>query len=167
MSIEIIVAAIGLFGIVVTAILAWWRERDKARRDRVAQVYAGYIDAVSQSAALQAYLRDRQMAGDAAAASAAAAQVQENRLAFMRAHSNILVYGSPRVIGSLNDFYEAQGAGADMARLNALLIRLITEMRADSNSADYANFGRHVDSIIGARADERAAAAMKAAQAAA
>lgn len=46
MSIELIVAAIGLFGGLAVAAIAWWQERDKARRDRLASVYAGYIIAV-------------------------------------------------------------------------------------------------------------------------
>lgn len=150
---------LALLGVLLGAYFTRSRENEKARRDKRSQVYAKYLEVSSASSTPTMMIVQGKLATGQPLTESEMAAFQENRVSFINAHANIVVYGSRSVITALSGFYDvAAAAKGDIQNpeMNAALIRLITAMRADSDAEDYPEFGAHVDNIIGAKANARA-----------
>jgi hypothetical protein len=154
-----IAPVLGFLGVLLGAYFARSRENEKARRDKLSEVYAKYLEiSASSSTPVLAAIQQKMVAG-LPLTEVEVAAINENRVAFINAHANILVYGSPQVVGALSKLYDEGRAKGGLAHpdVNAAMIALITAMRYDSDAESYVGFGDHADNIVGAKADQRAA----------
>jgi hypothetical protein len=164
MTLSLVLSIIGplipIIGLFVTAYLAWKRELNKIRKDKIAAAYTAYIDAVARaSTARTAVATQKNILLQLAAAGvvkldqeltltdAELLLVEESSARFINAHSTLVIYAPKEVIGALSHFYD-HGGELNTEEGKKAFIALIKAMRDESEADSYDDFGAHVDNIL-------------------
>jgi hypothetical protein len=147
MMLAILGLLLPLVGLMIGAYFTRNREMEKARKDRISQAYATYLDAVARNAGPRSSRAMYKMVMGQELDKEEMATFEENNARFVNAHSNLVIYGSKEVIGALSSFYDS-GADPRNPASRQAYIALVKAMRHDSDAEDYEAFGTHVDNIL-------------------
>lgn len=164
MSLSLVLSIVGplipIAGLFVTAYLAWRRELNKIRKDKIAAAYTAYIDAVARASTARMQIATQKFAlkqlSDAghveltdefSLTDAEMLMVEEATARFINAHSTLVIYAPEDVINALSHFYDHGGDLSTEAGKKAF-IALIKAMRDESEADSYEAFSTHVDNIL-------------------
>ena len=148
MANALLVSFIGLLGILIGALFTRSREREKHRKERVANAYADYmgmqaaLDRPEFSDLFVRVMRGHELSSD----EAAVFNIMNERMA--KAHAMILIYAAPNVVRAMSDFYNHVHGVTSKESFDAYA-KLVAEMRKDSEAAYYDGFEGHIDNIVG------------------
>lgn len=150
-------------GLFIGAFFTRNQESAKYRKDRITEAYTAFVKIASDSSGPRSQEIARKQAFGEPLSEKEQAWPEEQHQRFVNAHSNILIYGSRRVVTALSNFYDASTV-VDPEHQTAAFVELITAMREDSAAESYPEFSRHVDNILGAGPERRRRQMMEAAQ---